>query len=865
MEQYLQSYPDSFLKETTSPYKYLMETYTASGSFGAHPSSILGTYYLYLNERDGMTYSISPLFEATITPMTLGVLEDVGYTVNYDFADTLGTPTPQNLTTQAVGKTIVLNWEKAACDLSNSESGNAKYRIERFDVTAQLTGEPEEDWIVVATDFEGTTFYDSSVESGHEYSYRVSASYIRSNEEVGIYRAKAGDEIVWESDENKFCVYALVNNGSNMLGWTRVVPSTYEKSWTVTNLPQKPGEGTTLFKVVAVGAILTETIPSKISNVSVSTKADSFVPNGSSKEDWNAIKVFLETTDENGVKNGYKVDGASYSPDFLQNVSGLTWEKIDGVYRLVDCSMTGYNLVGDLNLSSCSELKSISIEDNSISQIELNSFHLTVVNVSSNNLSSLDVSNLATLESLSCSDNELSSLDVSNNLRLIYLDCSNNNVSTVSLEDNWNLTTLKTSGTSIDSLDVSHNSVLHSLSPWNTELAFVKLPSGFADIVDLSASSANSFSWVKAGEQVEENASYQFDGSDVTVVATLEFDGLTQKIIFYVGASGDAPAPPSDLVFGELENGRLYTSWIDHAVGEIGYKVYYRVDDGDWRFADSVVSSPEVSATTGALVERTAIGVNTANSYTFKVCAYGLDSKGNEIESDGLQGVYTSTEFKLDSPTNFIAYDYNPETLTLQTSWDKVDGAAYYEVQYRRSDDGGETWLHDSWLHAETLSDNFRTAIFVHEDSFYGFRVRAISASGETSDWSEIVYSHVPTLPELTNLTASDYDLNTQSLILSWNPVESARFYEVQYRVSNDAGESWNVWTIAEKNLTSTGRVAHDVYAPCVYEFRVRARSLSGERSEWSTVSFKYERTSVESTALLDVVFEQSLFSEDDT
>ena len=314
-----------------------------------------------------------------------------------------------------------------------------------------------------------------------------------------------------------------------------------------------------------------------------------------------------------------------------------------------------------------------------------------------------------------------------------------------------------------------------------------------------------------------------------------------------------------------MENGRLYTSWIDHAVGEIGYKVYYRVDDGDWRFADSVVSSPEVSATTGALVERTAIGVNTANSYTFKVCAYGLDSKGNEIESDGLQGVYTSTEFKLDSPTNFIAYDYNPETLTLQTSWDKVDGAAYYEVQYRRSDDGGETWLHDSWLHAETLSDNFRTAIFVHEDSFYVFRVRAISASGETSDWSEIVYSHVPTLPELTNLTASDYDLNTQSLILSWNPVESARFYEVQYRVSNDAGESWNVWTIAEKNLTSTGRVAHDVYAPCVYEFRVRARSLSGERSEWSTVSFKYERTSVESTALLDVVFEQSLFSEDDT
>ena len=75
VEQYLQSYPEDFLSETISQDRYLMETYGASGSFGAHLSSVLGTYYLYLNQRDGMTYSISPKFEATITPMTLGVLE----------------------------------------------------------------------------------------------------------------------------------------------------------------------------------------------------------------------------------------------------------------------------------------------------------------------------------------------------------------------------------------------------------------------------------------------------------------------------------------------------------------------------------------------------------------------------------------------------------------------------------------------------------------------------------------------------------------------------------------------------------------------------------------------------------------------
>ena len=71
--QYRATFPANFTVVVPGD-SYPMETYTANGSFGAHPSSALGTYYLYINQRDGMNYAISPTFEATITATTLGVL-----------------------------------------------------------------------------------------------------------------------------------------------------------------------------------------------------------------------------------------------------------------------------------------------------------------------------------------------------------------------------------------------------------------------------------------------------------------------------------------------------------------------------------------------------------------------------------------------------------------------------------------------------------------------------------------------------------------------------------------------------------------------------------------------------------------------
>ncbi|MBR0224441.1 MAG: fibronectin type III domain-containing protein, partial [Thermoguttaceae bacterium] len=269
VEQYRQAFPAAMINQSTTPDKFVMETYTASGSFGAHPSSILATYNLHLNQRDGVNYAISSLFEGTITTTTLGVMEDLGYTVDYNFADALGSPVPENLTAETVGEEVALNWNKAAGDLSNADSGPARYQIERIDAN-ELDGSGQEDgWRVIATDVEETTYRDATVEPGREYVYRVRASYIRTNKEIDVFRAKAGQQLSWDSDETKFTIYALVNKGANAVGWDRVVASTSNKSWTATSLSSKPGAGATLFRVVAVGAILDSTGPSRAARVNV--------------------------------------------------------------------------------------------------------------------------------------------------------------------------------------------------------------------------------------------------------------------------------------------------------------------------------------------------------------------------------------------------------------------------------------------------------------------------------------------------------------------------------------------------------------------------------------------------------------------
>ena len=92
-----------------------------------------------------------------------------------------------------------------------------------------------------------------------------------------------------------------------------------------------------------------------------------------------------------------------------------------------------------------------------------NNTSLTYLRCDGNKLSALDVSNNTALEELICSANQLTTLDVSNNTALTGLACNINKLTTLDVSNNIFLKILVCSSNQLTTLDVSNNTVLNEL------------------------------------------------------------------------------------------------------------------------------------------------------------------------------------------------------------------------------------------------------------------------------------------------------------------------------------------------------------------------------------------------------------------
>lgn len=197
------------------------------------------------------------------------------------------------------------------------------------------------------------------------------------------------------------------------------------------------------------------------------------VPSGYNENDYNKLIAFLETEDENGIKNGYKISD-TYNPNDPESFSqyanywhgysydnkNVVWHNIGGVLRLVAISLNYYNLFGTIDFSNCIYLEYceigtydgmdvIGINLENCPRLEVfgcagwGNYNLDVLIIPSQNLkfltcynlglSTLNVSQNTSLESLSCWSNNLEELNLSNNRQLRELSCADNHFSTLDL------------------------------------------------------------------------------------------------------------------------------------------------------------------------------------------------------------------------------------------------------------------------------------------------------------------------------------------------------------------------------------------------------------------------------------------------
>ena len=138
-------------------------------------------------------------------------------------------------------------------------------------------------------------------------------------------------------------------------------------------------------------------------------------------------------------------------------------------YVLKERDTTKDGFLQDPEITSAQSLSFVGKEITSLKGIE-HFTHLTELDCSGNQLTTLDLSKNTALTFLRCADNQLTTLDLSKNAALTELRCDNNQLKALDLSNNTALTVLHCSNNQLKALDLSKNTALTQLACGNNQL-----------------------------------------------------------------------------------------------------------------------------------------------------------------------------------------------------------------------------------------------------------------------------------------------------------------------------------------------------------------------------------------------------------
>ena len=155
--------------------------------------------------------------------------------------------------------------------------------------------------------------------------------------------------------------------------------------------------------------------------------------------------------------------------------------------------------------------------------------------------------------------------------------------------------------------------------------------------------------------------------------------------------------------------------------------------------------------------------------------------------------------------------------------WDKVAGAAKYEVYRARSMNG------DYIKYSTQTSTGYTNSAYLTSGSTYYYKVRALDANGTAGPWSDVVA--VTCRLGLTAPSVTGGNDSQGRPTLKWNAVTGAAKYEV-YRARSKDGDY-----IKYSTQTSTG-YTNSAYltSGSTYYYKVRALDANGTAGPWSDV-----------------------------
>ena len=159
--------------------------------------------------------------------------------------------------------------------------------------------------------------------------------------------------------------------------------------------------------------------------------------------------------------------------------------------------------------------------------------------------------------------------------------------------------------------------------------------------------------------------------------------------------------------------------------------------------------------------------------------------------------------------------------------WDKVAGAAKYEVYRARSRSG------EYIKYSTVTGTSYTNTSYIENGNTYYYKVRALKSDGTAGAWSSIV--------SVTYRAASTGTLSAPTVTggndsqgrptLTWKAVTGAAKYEV-YRARSRSGEYIKYSTVTGTSYTNTSYIEDGN----TYYYKVRALDANGTAGAWSSV-----------------------------
>jgi len=205
----------------------------------------------------------------------------------------------------------------------------------------------------------------------------------------------------------------------------------------------------------------------------------------------------------------------------------------------------------------------------------------------------------------------------------------------------------------------------------------------------------------------------------------------------------------------------------------------------------------------------------------YEVRVQATNCKGDGEWSAPVTGWIGSTQPPAAAPGLVTGLTLTPGDTSITASWDALDGAESYSVQYRAV--GATDWTDAGLSTTTSLEITGELAPCTN----YEVRVSASNCKGD-GDYSAPVTGYIGGAPPtaapdkvaLTSVGTGDAD----TISVAWTALDDADSYEVSYRAQGD-----DQWTVAGISTTTSFDLTENLVECTFYEVRVRASNCKGD------------------------------------